>query len=70
VTYYGGKELAAAFRTVRNNTLKIAEEIPESKYGFSAAADSRTVQQTLDHVALARTFSTPCTPTRSPILRS
>ncbi|HEY7290462.1 MAG TPA: DinB family protein [Vicinamibacterales bacterium] len=56
MTYYGGKELAAAFRTVRNNTLKIAEEIPESKYGFSAAADSRTVQQTLDHVALSTNF--------------
>jgi hypothetical protein len=25
VTYYGAKELAASFRTVRNNTIKIAE---------------------------------------------
>ena len=29
MTYYGGKEIAAAFRTVRGNTIKIAEEIPE-----------------------------------------
>src|ERR1035438_10467003 len=29
MTYYGPKELAVAFRTVRNNTIKIAEEIPE-----------------------------------------
>jgi hypothetical protein len=26
---YGAKDLAAAFRTVRKNTLIIAEEIPE-----------------------------------------
>ncbi len=38
MTYYGGKELAAAFRTVRNNTIKIAEEIPEDKYDFQAVA--------------------------------
>jgi hypothetical protein len=34
MTYYGGKELAASFRTVRENTVKIAEEIPENKYDF------------------------------------
>ena len=39
MTYYGGKELAASFRTVRNNTIKIAEEIPENKYDFRAAPD-------------------------------
>ena len=38
MTYYGGKELAAAFRTVRDNTIKIAEEIPEDKYDFTAGA--------------------------------
>ena len=42
MTYYGGKELAAAFRTVRDNTMKIAEEIPEDKYGFKPAPDSRS----------------------------
>jgi uncharacterized protein (TIGR02453 family) len=30
MTYYGGKELADAFRTVRNNTIKIAEEVPRT----------------------------------------
>ena len=39
MTYYGGKELAAAFRTVRDNTIKIAEEIPENKYNFKPAPD-------------------------------
>ena len=27
--HYGGKELARSFRTVRGNTIQIAEEIPE-----------------------------------------
>ena len=52
MTYYGGKELAAAFRTVRGNTIKIANEIPENKYDFRAAPDSRTVAQTLAHIAV------------------
>ena len=37
MTYYGGKEMADAFRTVRTNTLKIAEEVPEEKYSFKPA---------------------------------
>jgi uncharacterized damage-inducible protein DinB len=53
---YGGKDLAAAFRTVRSNTLKIAEEIPENKYDFRAAPDCRSVQQMLTHIAVATTF--------------
>ena len=56
MTYYGGKELAAAFRTVRKNTVQIAEDIPEEKYGFRPAPDSRTVAQTLAHIALAPDF--------------
>ena len=56
MTYYGGKELAAAFRTVRENTLKIAEEIPEEKYGFKPADDCRTIGQTLAHIALGPGF--------------
>src|SRR5712691_916804 len=49
MTYYAGKELAAAFRTVRENTIKIAEEIPESKYDFRPAPESRSIGQTLAH---------------------
>ena len=52
MTYYGPKELATAFRTVRNNTIKIAEEIPENKYDFRAAPDTRSIGQTLTHIAL------------------
>lgn len=58
MTYYGGKELAASFRTVRNNTIKIAEEIPESKYDFRPAPDVRSVGQTLVHIALGPGFQT------------
>lgn len=56
MTYYGGRELAAAFRTVRNNTIKIAEEIPENKYDFRPAPDTRTIGNTLTHIALATAF--------------
>jgi uncharacterized damage-inducible protein DinB len=51
--YYGGKDLADAFRTVRKNTIQIAEEIPEDKYGFRVTPDVQTVAQELAHVACA-----------------
>jgi uncharacterized damage-inducible protein DinB len=56
MTYYGGKDLAAAFRTVRGNTVKIAEEIPEDKYGFRAAPNTRTVGEMLTHIALTTPY--------------
>jgi uncharacterized damage-inducible protein DinB len=55
---YGGKDLARAYRTVRENTIKIAEEIPESKYDFAAAPGIRTVRQLLTHIALLDGFAT------------
>jgi uncharacterized damage-inducible protein DinB len=56
MTYYGPKELAAAFRTVRDNTVKIAEEIPEEHYGYRAAPESRSVAETLVHIAVTTRF--------------
>jgi uncharacterized damage-inducible protein DinB len=53
MTYYGGKELAAAFRTVRKNTIQIAEDIPDNKYDFKAAPDARSIAQTLVHMAMS-----------------
>ena len=53
MTFYGAKELAESFRTVRKNTIVIAEEIPEQHYSFRAAPDTRTVSQTLLHIAAA-----------------
>jgi len=51
MTCYGAKDLAESFRTVRKNTIIIAEDIPEDRYSFRAAPDTRTVAQTLYHVA-------------------
>ena len=56
MTYYGGKELAASFRTVRNNTIQIAEEIDEKNYGFQATPATRTVAQTLLHINATTMF--------------
>jgi len=57
MTYYGSKELADAFRTVRNNTIQIAEEIPEAQYGFRAAPACRSVAETLVHIAVGTRVS-------------
>ena len=51
--YYGSKELAQSFRTVRKNTIAVAEDIPEQHYGFKAAPETRTVAQTLVHIAVS-----------------
>jgi uncharacterized damage-inducible protein DinB len=56
VTSYGGKELADAFRTVRKNTIQVAEDIPESKYDFVAAPDVNTVARMLTHIAVSTHF--------------
>jgi uncharacterized damage-inducible protein DinB len=52
MTDYGAKELAQSFRTVRMNTIKIAEEIPEEKYGFRPAQGCRSIAETLVHIAV------------------
>jgi uncharacterized damage-inducible protein DinB len=54
---YGAHDLARAYRTVRANTIKIAEEIPEEKLDFAPAPGTRTVRQLLTHVALSDSFS-------------
>ncbi len=56
MNHYGGKQLAASSRTVRKNTLQIAEDIPEDKYGFRAAPDTRSVAELLTHIAIGTTF--------------
>ena len=40
---YSGQDLARSFRTVRNNTIRVAEDIPEEKYGFRAAPETSSV---------------------------
>jgi hypothetical protein len=44
--------MAASYRTVRGNTIKIAEEIPAEAYAFRAAPGCRSVAETLIHIAL------------------
>lgn len=56
MNYYGAKDLAAAFRTVRKNTLIVAEEIPEDKYSYRPAEGTKTVGEQLTHIALGPTF--------------
>jgi uncharacterized damage-inducible protein DinB len=51
MTYYTGSDLARSFRTVRQNTIQIARDIPESQYGFRATPDTRTVAELLAHIA-------------------
>ena len=48
--------MADALRTVRKNTLQIAEEIPEAQYGFTPAPECRSVARLLTHIALGIRF--------------
>lgn len=53
---YGAKQMASSFRTVRGNTIQIAEDIPESKYDFVAAPGTQSVGALLKHIAFAPTM--------------
>src|SRR5688572_33152176 len=48
---YGIRQLAAGARAVRQNTILIAGDIPESQYGFRATPATRSVAETLVHIA-------------------
>lgn len=52
MNYYGAQQLADSFRTVRKNTIGIAEDIPEERYGFLAAPEVMSVAQLLAHIAV------------------
>jgi uncharacterized damage-inducible protein DinB len=51
MNYYGAKELADSFLTVRKNTIIIAEEVGEEHYGFRPAPEARSIAQTLVHIS-------------------
>jgi uncharacterized damage-inducible protein DinB len=57
MTYYGSREMAEAFRTVRRNTLQIANDIPDDQYGFRVTPDTMTVAEELAHIACATLWS-------------
>ncbi|SPE36719.1 DinB family protein [Candidatus Sulfopaludibacter sp. SbA6] len=54
---YNAQDMARSFRTVRANTITIAEEIPEESYGFRPAEGSRSVAETLAHIAVTPRFA-------------
>ncbi|MFI5057031.1 MAG: DinB family protein [Candidatus Acidiferrales bacterium] len=56
MNYYAAKEMAESFRTVRKNTLVIAQDIPQEKYAFRAAPEARSVGELLAHIALSHGF--------------
>jgi len=49
---YGAQQLASSFRTVRKNTIQVAQDIPEDKYAHVPAEGARTVGRMLTHVAI------------------
>jgi uncharacterized damage-inducible protein DinB len=51
--YYGSKDMAESWRTVRKNTLQVAEEIPAEQYNFKATPDTMSVAEMLAHLATA-----------------
>lgn len=53
MSLYGPKQLVESMRTVRKNTIQIAEDISETDYNYRPTPDSRSVRETLVHIASA-----------------
>jgi uncharacterized damage-inducible protein DinB len=53
---YDARNLAQSFRTVRKNTIQIAEEIPEDQYDFRPAEGCKSVAETLRHMAVVTSW--------------
>jgi uncharacterized damage-inducible protein DinB len=51
MSLYGIRQLADSMRAVRQNTILMAGDIPESNYAFRATPDTRSVAETLVHIA-------------------
>jgi uncharacterized damage-inducible protein DinB len=60
MTYYGAKEIAESFRTVRKNTIQVAEDIPEDKYSYRAAPDTMSIGELLAHLAATPHWAQQC----------
>ena len=58
--YYGAREIAESFRTVRRNTIQVAEDIPEDKYSYRAAPDTMSVAEMLSHLACITHWAQQC----------
>ena len=64
MSIYGGPQLASSFRSVRANTITIAEEIPEEQYGYRPVPDVKSVGEQLAHIAIATGWQTELHTTR------
>src|SRR5258708_39462384 len=51
MSLYGPKQLADGMRTVRKNTILIAEDIPEKDYSYRPTPENRSVAEILVHIA-------------------
>jgi uncharacterized damage-inducible protein DinB len=60
MNYYGAREIAESFRTVRKNTIQVAEDIPEEKYSYRAAPDTMSVAEMLAHLAAMTHWAQQC----------
>ena len=60
MNYYGSKDMAESWRTVRKNTIQVAEDIPEEQYSFRAAPDTMSVGEILAHLATTPHWANQC----------
>ena len=60
MNYYGAKDIAESFRTVRKNTIQVAEDIPADRYSFRAAPDTMSVGEILAHLATSPHWAQQC----------
>ena len=60
MNYYGAKEMAESWRTVRKNTIQAAEDIPEDKYSYRAAPGTMSVSEILAHLATTPYWAQQC----------
>jgi len=51
MSLYGIRQLVDGMRAVRANTILIAGDIPEEKFGYRATPTTRSVAETLVHIA-------------------
>jgi hypothetical protein len=51
VNLYGSKQLIDSIRSVRKNTIQIAEDIPDEHYGYRPTPDGRSVAENLTPIA-------------------
>jgi len=60
MNYYGAKDMADSWRTVRKNTIQVAEDIPEDKYSFRAAPETMSVAEIFSHLAVTPYWAQQC----------